>query len=358
MYLVLIIAIVPFTVGYGIDSRYLLPVYMPLLLGAVFLLDRFLSIEMTGRTAIAKWGLASLVLLGGLVHVGYSAHGNLTITDQARVAGFENWTYNGSYWASSEILNYIRDNRMDGRVYSNNTYLAWFADRSAPPRKHQRLPGDTHDIHDLTSHILKLSADESSYIAWLSHENSFYAYDDFDIRCLPGVEPVAELADGVVFRVTAAEPFDAARHLARKQRYVQQLIEQAGEPVIRADSTWPISTWGAEPAGEQVVRAGWDVYRNGRTLTFHKQPCAPDDVQTNFVLQVIPDDPADLPADRRQYRFDNLDFYFHGRGVRLGDQCVATAQLPDYAISHILIGRWISAEARTLWEAEFSEAED
>ena len=87
IYPTFLVAVVPFTVTQGIDSRYLLPVYVPLLLAAVFLLDRFLSIEVAGRMAIAKWGLASLVLLGLLAHGGFSAHRNLRLTTQAWIAG-------------------------------------------------------------------------------------------------------------------------------------------------------------------------------------------------------------------------------------------------------------------------------
>ena len=205
----------------------------------------------------------------------------------------------------------------------------------------------------MTSTILRWSDGYPSYILWSRKEkqHAVYVFDDLDIRLLPGVEPVAELSDGAVFRVTTAEPFDEAKHHTRKQRYVQQLIEQAGELVIHADSTWPIHTWGVERTDEQVARAGWDMYRNGRKLTYHKQPCAPDDVQANFVLQVIPDEPAYLSADRRQYGFDHLDFNFriHG-GVRLDEQCVVTAQLPDYPISPLYIGRWMAGNDRMLWE--------
>ena len=347
-YLLFIVAIVPLVIHSQIPARYLLPVYVPLLLAAVFLLDRFLSIKAVGWMGAAQYGLASLVLLGALAHIGYSTQQNLTITDKARVAGFESWTYNGSYWEFSETLNYIRDNHIDSQIYSNNPRLAWFWDRTAAPGKHQYIPDD---LHLMTSAIMQESDDDTPYIAWLQSEGTFYAYDDFDIRLLPGVEPVAELGDGVVFRVTETEPFNAERHRARKQRYVQQLIERAGELVIRADSTWPIRTSGAEQADEQVARAGWDVYRTGRKLTYHKQPCAPDDVQTNFVLQVSPVDPADLSADRRSSGFDHLDFKFHTRGgVRLNDQCVVTAQLPYYPISRIYIGRWMAGNDRMLWE--------
>ena len=324
-YLVFMIVVVPLTVGEGINSRFLLPVYVPLLLAAVLLLDRFLSIEATGRMMAARYGLTALVLLATLAHIGWSAHRNLTITAEARVAGFG--MYNNTYCASSEILNYIRDNRINGRMYSNNCYLAWFWDQTAAPGKHQLLPDE---IHSLTSTILRWTNSGSAHIAWSRSEKSFYDFDDLDIRVLPGVEPVAELYDGVVFRVTAAEPFDAERHLARKQRYVEQLIEQAGEP---------------------VVRAAWDVYRTGRKLTYLKNPCASADTQAEFILQAIPVDPADLPSHRRPYGFDSLSFYFHIRGgIRLDDQCVVTASLPDYDISRIRVGQWIADGNRTLWE--------
>ena len=328
-YLLFIVAIVPLVIHSQIPARYLLPVYVPLLLAAALLLDRFLSIETAGYMAAAKWGLASLVLLGTLAHVGFSAHRNLTITAEARVAGFERWTFNGAYWASSETLQYVRTNLRAGTIYSNGPTLVWFWDRTAAPGKHQKIPDG---LHRLTSDLLEWTADGSPYIAWLRSEESFYDYDDLDIRLLPGVEPVAELADGIVFRVTAAEPFDVDRHRARKQRYVQQLLEQAGEP---------------------VGRTNWDVYRKGRTLTYHKQPCAPADVQAYFVLQIIPDDPADLPADRQLYGFDRLDFDFHRRGgIRLNDQCVVSTQLPDYATRHIQVGQWRASDNRMLWQVK------
>ena len=329
MYLVFMLAVVPLTVGQPIDSRYLLPIYMPLLLAAVFLLDRFLSIEATGWLAAIRFVLAALVLLASLAHSGFSLHSNLHSTRRARTVGYLEWTYNSRYWERSESLHYIRDTPIDGQVYSNNFFLAWFWDRTAALGKHARLP---HNIHHLTSAIMRWTNGDGAYILWLRNEkcHAVYAYDDFDLRYLPGVEPVAELADGAVFRITAAEPFDAAQHRARKQRYVQQLLEQAGEPVVRAD---------------------WDVYLNERTLTYRKQPCTPADAETRFVLQVIPVNSVDLPADRQQYGFDLLDFHFRIRGgVRLDDQCVATAHLPDYPIGRVYIGQWTSNENRTLWD--------
>ena len=321
IYLVFIVAVVPFTIEWCINSRFLLPVYAPLLLAAVFLLDWFLSIE---RRAAVRYGLASLVLLATLTHIGVSAHRNLRRTAHAYDVGYSAHSFNAARWQHSEILNYLRDHRMEGRIYSDRPRLAWYVNRNAPPGKYRNLPRK----------VQWTEIEAGAHIVWFRKfkRRDLHSYDTLDFQVLPGVELVAELAEGFVFRVTAAKPFDAKRHRARRQRYAQQLIQQASE---------------------QVVRAGWGVYRTGRRLIYFKEPCAPADVQAKFVLHVVPADPADLPPDRQQYGSANLDFHFDWHGERIDDQCTVIVQLPDYAIDRIYIGQWISAEDRTLWEAEF-----
>ena len=329
-YLAFMVAVVPFTVHQIIDSRYLLPIYVPLLLTVVLLLDRFLSIAAGWRVAV-RCVVASLVLLAALAHVGFSAQRNLILTARTWIAGYPGWNYNDARWQHSAIMNYIRENPVDGKVYSNNAFLAWFWDRDAAPGKYwKKFP---LGLPRLARQMMQWTEDGTDvYIVWIENVSE-QNYDAMDLRVLPGVEVVAELADGLVLRLTEVEPFDAERHRARKQRYVAQLLEQAGE---------------------RVVHSVWDVYRTGRKLTYFKQPCAPADVQAKFVLHVVPADPADLPAHRKPYGFDNLGFYFDGCGGRVADQCVVIVQLPDYAIGRIRVGQWISERNRTLWEAEFS----
>ena len=326
-YLVFMIVVVPFTVHQAIDSRYLLPVYVPLLLAAVLLLDRFLSIEATGRMVAIRSVLTFFALLGACAHVSFSVDRHIHITRQAWTAGNKPWMINSRSWEDSEILHYIRDNPINGRIFSGNPYLAWFWSRAAPG-EHHFLPAE---IHNFTSAIMGWTDGDGGHVLWFRRWKPPYDFDDFDIRVLPGVEPVAYLSDGAVFRVTATEPFDAKRHRARKQRYVQQLLAQADE---------------------QVAHASWSVYRKGRKLIYHKKPCVPADVQAKLVLHVIPTAPGVLSIARQQHGYDSLGFYFNQRGFWLDDQCIAIAQLPDYSIDHIRVGQWISKEDRTVWAAE------
>ena len=332
IYLAFMVATVPFTVRQGIDSRYLMPIYVPLLLVAALLLDRSLSIKAAGRMVAVRYGLASLVVLGALTHIGFSAQKNLRLTATAYAIGFRAHFYHAARWQHSETLNYLRNNRIEGRIYSNEYRdLTWFADRTAAPEKlgkHRNIP----------CAMAWTEVETGAHIFWLGKFGEFYrrdiyGYDVTDLCALPGMKIVAELADGVVLRRTAYEPFDGKRHRARKQRYVNQLIQQADE---------------------RVVRAGWNVYRTGRKLIYRKEPCAPADTQAKFVLHVVPTDPANLRADRQRYGSENLDFHFGWYGSYLGDQCVAIVRLPNYAMDRIHIGQWISAENRTLWEAELT----
>ena len=276
-YLVFIVAVVPFTIPHSISFRLLLPVYVPLLLTAVFLLDRFLSIKAAGWMAAVRYGLASLVVLGALAHVGFSARENLRRTAQARVAGYQYGSFNTARWQHSATLKYIRDNHIEGRIYSAYGGLVWFWDRTAALRKQRTYRRIAHKMG-------WAEIEAGAHIVWFdkSYERVYLGYDHLDLRLLPGMEIVAELADGVVLRRTASEPFDEGRHRARKQRYIEQLIQQADERVSRAD---------------------WTVYRTGRTLIYRKEPCAPADVQAKFILHVVPTDPADLPARPPTVRF-------------------------------------------------------
>ena len=339
-YSVFMVAVVPFTAGQAIDSRYLLPVYVPLLLAAALLLDRFLSIEVAGQVAVAKWGLASLVLLGTLAHIGFSAQKNLRLTAHGYL---DDWAYNGTYWQRSATLNYIRDHLSDSKTYSNNPFLLWFADRSAAIRTHRILPYSIGKWWTRKASRWRKRGEDEVYIVWLknTYRTVYYGYNDLDLRLLPGVEEVVELSDGVVFRVrgVATEPFDAERHRVQKERaqerYVAQLLAQAGERVARSD-----------------------VYRNGRKLTYFKKPCAPADVQAKFILHVTPADPGVLPIARRRYGFDNLGFHFdwlrRRHRMQVADQCLVVVELPAYAIDRIRVGQWIANGNRTLWDAEFS----
>ena len=107
--------------------------------------------------------------------------------------------------------------------------------------------------------------------------------------------------------------------------------------------------------GAPVAQSQFDLYISGNTLAYIKEPCAEGDTAAQFFLHIFHADPIDLPADRRELGFANLDFQFAKHGARIGDMCVAERELPDYPIERIRTGQFVSGEGR-LWSAEFPVA--
>ena len=97
--------------------------------------------------------------------------------------------------------------------------------------------------------------------------------------------------------------------------------------------------------GKPVAQSHFDLYLRDNALTYIKKThCAEGDTDARFFLHIVPANPADLPADRRERGFANLDFKFADHGARVGDMCLVTRELPDYAIDRIRAGQFVSGE--------------
>ena len=91
--------------------------------------------------------------------------------------------------------------------------------------------------------------------------------------------------------------------------------------------------------GEPFARSEFDVYTDGGRLIYHKSQCQPEDAAARFSLHVTPANAADLPPDRQEYGFNNLDFDFIWLGAFLDSDCLVIAKLPDYPIVRIRTGQ-------------------
>ena len=103
---------------------------------------------------------------------------------------------------------------------------------------------------------------------------------------------------------------------------------------------------------EPVARNHFDIHIQGDRLLFLREPCEPSDADARFFFHVHPVDDGDLPRERRQYGFDNLDFGFDERGARFDGKCAAIADLPAYPIERIRAGQ-IGGEGE-IWAASIA----
>ncbi len=107
--------------------------------------------------------------------------------------------------------------------------------------------------------------------------------------------------------------------------------------------------------GEPTVRSTFDVYLVEGQLIYFKEPCSREDIKKRFFLHLVPVNKDNLPGDRKQYGFDNLDFIFgfYNPSVRFDGKCITRVLLPDYTIDRIYTGQFIPRKGQ-LWTAEFS----
>ena len=111
-----------------------------------------------------------------------------------------------------------------------------------------------------------------------------------------------------------------------------------------------ISEYDSIVSTEPVARSEFDLYLDGGKLHYVKQQCGDADTQAPFFLHVFPDDIDDLPDERKQYGFDNLDFGFDVRGVLFDGKCAAAVSLPQYGIARIVTGQFDGTDR--IWEVE------
>ena len=113
-------------------------------------------------------------------------------------------------------------------------------------------------------------------------------------------------------------------------------------------------------SGAPAARAVFAVYLGAGELHYVKASCRRADTAAPFFLHVIPADVADLPAERQEHGFNNLDFDFDDRhGILFDGKCLATVPLPGYPcpIVSIRTGQYIRGEGE-IWEAAFPLSPD
>ena len=124
----------------------------------------------------------------------------------------------------------------------------------------------------------------------------------------------------------------------------------SAEFLVDPGRRWADASAGA--SGEPVARGAFDVHLADGALVYVKEPCEEADTDARFFLHVVPERAEDLPDERRDFGFDNLDFAFFPNGALFDGSCAARIPLPDYAVAGVRTGQYISGEGE-IWSAEF-----
>ena len=101
------------------------------------------------------------------------------------------------------------------------------------------------------------------------------------------------------------------------------------------------------------ARSDFDLYLQDSRLFYLRETCDAGDTAAAFFLHILPQDIADLPAERRAAGFVNLDFPFARWGGSFDGKCLAAVPLPDYPVKEIRTGQHIPGPGE-LWAVELA----
>ncbi len=149
------------------------------------------------------------------------------------------------------------------------------------------------------------------------------------------------------------DPFVPVLHTRRIYRNTVLAVTAVDLPLVddAAAADGYHVAYRAAVAGEPLLRSLFDLYLDGATLTWAKEPCRPEDYQALFLLRVVPAAFEDLPVIYRADGWQPLKFRFGHHGVRFDGRCLIRHRLPDYPIRTFEVGRRGPGGAGDAWEA-------
>lgn len=231
-FIILVAGIMSWSSWFGIVARYLIPLYLPMLVAAVLILDQFSGDSTGGNTA---GGVARLPVAGAWARLRIrgmplprvmlmAALGGVTvmllmgnILDFNRVASGGINDFTNDYWVNSDTMRYVRENLIVEQVHTSEPGMVyiygagdgtvyWRLPLIREPQSIMNPEGNYGD--DFASGRERLrywfeGVPEGTYVIWFFgwYANDYYDFGDAELRELPELELAADLDDGVIFKV-------------------------------------------------------------------------------------------------------------------------------------------------------------
>ena len=308
------------------NTRYLAPVYVPMMFILVFSFDAIFSNSEQNRPKSFSLPGSTALMICLCSWLLWQAGINIDLIRRLTKHGAG---YASPEWTESETIRFLNRHLIFRNilVWSNDD-RGMYIRTNVPGAKarHSSLPTSLEGTRRWLGKIYrKRGVRKVDFIVWLyGSARPSYDYRLADLLTLPGLEPVTKLADGIVLRVGG---------------------DGAGD-VMDLYRTEYLSIVQTPP----VIRSSFNIHLHDDSLTYVKASCTPVDVTAPFFLHVTPRSPGDLPVSRQRWSFDNRDFDFYkSDGIRFDGKCLVTVPLPRYDMTDLSTGQY-NKEGK-LWEA-------
>ena len=238
------------------------------------------------------------------------------------------------------------------------SYFNFLVDRTTPEYLRTQYPMDPWYLvyRQGLGQLLERHPDEALVVATLRryrtilppgrlHPPGGAAAADYEVIFQPeGSQP--DLAFNAAYRrrlynntLLATRPLDSARMTPTAIAAYREIYRQA-------------------VAGEPIIRADYNVYRQGRRLTFVKENCPPDSRDAWFSVKLFPPDPEPLAPPAVGALRHLYPHRLSSHRVQLGELCLAVIQLPAAARGDIILAQRQrdAGRPRVIWEELYSLA--
>ena len=207
IYLTVLVIILSFIPTQGAEVRYMVPLYIPLLVTAVCALDRIVGFAPRRRRFWRRWkprwrrqaprAAAAVVTAALCFHTAGQVEPNVREIRQANSAGLPG--YSSQTLADTQA--WISRNPLAGRIFSNSPVAVSVQNDASA--EYGYLPGGTKDMQEL---LQRWRRRVTFYVVWFDDVwlTRDYDYRRADLAASPSLELVAELADGAVFKSAPA----------------------------------------------------------------------------------------------------------------------------------------------------------
>ena len=171
-------------------QRYLLPALLPLLLTVALALDRLLASALRRGLPWARAAAVALLLWLSWIPPWHAS--------ALREANGEGHGWANARWSNSEVLAHLREQPCDCLTVTSSPTAYYLHDG---PGEYRGLPGRLAAVRELIAR-----APPGARVAW--HYGGLFGaeYGADELRAIPELAVVADLEDGVVFRVRRAAP--------------------------------------------------------------------------------------------------------------------------------------------------------
>ena len=182
----------------GIQTRFLVPIYVPFIITVAFLAKIWLDV-IKNSTIFFVLRIFMIAMLS--IWLVYSSF--LTVHQIYRANTRGMGVFNDSDWYNSEVLSYVNKNPLQGHVISNEPLTVYLYNNADATYRYLR-PGKLNGWIE--------SSEDDSYFIWFypgpywsfRHVDG-YGYITEELLELPGLNPVAIVSDGIIFTIGKRE---------------------------------------------------------------------------------------------------------------------------------------------------------